>query len=162
VKEIFPDIVSVPKPKFSFNGIPNPFWISGFVSGDSTFCVSIEQSNNKIGYRVRLIFGTCLQKRDKLLLIGMSNYFFNKNINKKSLYIYDSKLKQTSLLQIKNNSDIFNIIIPFFTKYPVLGVKSLDFSDFKLIAEFIKNKDHLSEIGFSEIIKIVKRINLRR
>jgi len=46
-------------------------------------------------------------------------------------YIYDSATRETSLLQIKNNSDIINKIIPFFDQYPILGVKSLDFSDLK-------------------------------
>jgi len=44
-------------------------------------------------------------------------------------YIYDSEIRENTLLQIKNHSDIVNKIIPFFNKYPVLGVKSLDFAD---------------------------------
>src|ERR1700759_328513 len=71
----FPNIIPVARPHYNFNEIPDPFWISGFISGDSTFCVSIEKSNNKIGKRVRLIFGTCLHIRDKTLLISIANYF---------------------------------------------------------------------------------------
>lgn len=73
--ETFPNIKPVARPHYNFTGIPDPFWISGFVSGDSSFCVSIEKSINQIG-RVRLIFGTCLHIRDKALLIGIANYFF--------------------------------------------------------------------------------------
>lgn len=98
-------------------GIPNPFWISGFVSGDSSFIVSIENSNNKLGKRVRLIFGTCLHIRDKELLIGMANYLKNSST------VHCSKINNTSLLQIKNNFDIENKIIPFFNQYPILGVQ---------------------------------------
>lgn len=164
LREAFPNIIPVPRPHYNFNFIINPNWISGFVSGDSTFCVSIEKSDeNKIGSRVRLIFGTCLHIRDKELLIGIANYF---NILKKNLveskYIYDSATRETSLLQIKNNSDIINKVIPFFDQYPILGVKSLDFSDFKKVAELIKNKEHLTESGFSEIIKIIEQMNLDR
>ena len=32
--------------------------------------------------------------------------------------------------QVTKFSDIENKIIPFFTKFPILGVKFLDFSDF--------------------------------
>ena len=74
IMEAFPNIKPVARPHYNFTGIPDPFWISGFVSGDSTFCVSIEKSINQIG-RVRLIFGTCLHIRDKALLIGIANYF---------------------------------------------------------------------------------------
>jgi len=160
--ETFPNIVAVPRPHYKFNNIPNPYWISGFISGDSTFCVSIEKSSdNKVGHRVRLIFGTCLHIRDRDLLIGIANYFniLNNNLMA-SKYIYDSAT--TSLLQIKNNSDIINKIIPFFDQYPILGIKSLDFADFKKVAELVKNKEHLTDSGFSEIIKIVQQMNLDR
>lgn len=166
----FPNIKPVVRPQYIFNGIPDPFWISGFVSGDSTFCISIEKSNNKIGHRVRLIFGTCLNIRDKALLIGIANYFkslnlaenveINNNIHDKN--IYDNKKRETSLLQIRNYSDIVNKIIPFFNQYPILGIKSLDFSDFKKVAELIKKKEHLTESGFNEIIEIVEKMNLGR
>jgi hypothetical protein len=160
----FSNIIAVPRPHYKFNGIPNPYWISGFVTGDSTFCVSIEKSSeNKVGHRIRLIFGTCLHIRDRELLIGIANYFniLNNNLVA-SKYIYDSSTRETSLLQIKNNSDIINKIIPFFDQYPILGIKSLDFSDFKKVAELMKNKEHLTESGFSEIIKIVQQMNLDR
>jgi hypothetical protein len=160
LNEAYPNIVPVARPPYKFTGIPDPNWISGFVSGDSSFCVSIEKSNNKIGHRVRLIFGTCLHIRDKALLVGIANYFYNNNTSGK--YIYDSEKKDRTLLQIKNYSDIVNIIIPFFNHYPVLGVKSLDFTDFKSVAELMQNKKHLSESGFSEIVKIVAKMNLGR
>ena len=77
-------------------------------------------------------------------------------------YIYDSATRETSLFQIKNNSDIINKIIPFFNQYPILGVKSLDFADFKKVAELMKNKEHLTESGFSKIIQILEQMNLNR
>jgi len=160
LKEAFPNIVPVPRPQYNFNGIPDPFWISGFVSGDSTFSVSLEKSKNKIGYRVRLIFGTCLHVRDQALLIGIANYFYNNILIGK--YIYESEKREYILLQIKNYSDIVNKIIPFFNKYYILGVKSLDFSDFKKVAEIMETTEHLTESGFSKIVKIVEKMNLDR
>nr|YP_011020421.1 LAGLIDADG endonuclease [Ganoderma weberianum]WQH62843.1 LAGLIDADG endonuclease [Ganoderma weberianum] len=167
IMETFPNIKPVARPHYNFTGIPDPFWISGFVSGDSSFCVSIEKSINQIG-RVRLIFGTCLHIRDKALLIGIADYFNileeskQSAVKSKIINIYDSTKRETSLLQIRNYSDIVNKIIPFFNEYPILGVKRLDFSDFKKVAELIKNKEHLTESGFSQIIKIVEKMNLGR
>ena len=169
--ESFPNIVAVARPIYNFNGISDPFWISGFVSGDSTFCVSIEKSDTKIGHRVRLIFGTNLHIRDKALLIGMAKYFNildeskqsdvdNNNLQGK--YIYDSRNRETSLFQIRNFSDIVNKVIPFFDQYPILGVKSLDFADFKKVAELMQNKEHLTEAGFKQIQQIVETMNLDR
>lgn len=108
LKETWPNVVPAGRPNYRFNGIPNPFWISGFVSGDSTFSVSIEKSTNKIGHRFRLIFGTCLHIKDKELLIGILNFFYsysaggeNKpseiwSIDNSFKNIYDSKTKQNT------------------------------------------------------------------
>lgn len=76
--------------------------------------------------------------------------------------IYDSKKRETSLLQIRSYYDIVNKIIPFFNMYPILGVKRLDFADFKKVAELMKNKEHLTDSGFSKIIKIIEKMNLNR
>jgi hypothetical protein len=74
----------------------------------------------------------------------MSEYFISlapKIENKKSnhyksdsTYIYLDKKRNTCLFQIKNFSTIYSVIIPFFSQYPVLGVKFLDFEDFKKVS----------------------------
>jgi hypothetical protein len=82
--------------------------------------------------------------------------------SREEIYIHSSENKKTSLLQIKNNSDIENKIIPFFNEYPILGVKSLDFEDFKKVAELVKNKEHLSPEGLIKIREIAEGMNLSR
>jgi hypothetical protein len=162
LKLAFPNVVPVSRPVFEFNGIPHPSWVSGFVSGDSSFSVSIEKSTNELGKRVRLIFGTCLHIRDKELLVGMAKFFNNMVPVGKESQVHSSESRSTALLQIKNNFDIENKVIPFFNKYPILGVKSLDFADFKEVAELVKNKEHLTADGLSKITKIVNGMNLDR
>ena len=139
-------------------------WVSGFVTGDSTFSVSIEKSTSKVGKRVRLIFGTCLHIRDKDLLKGMANYlnllYFNE-VNKE-VSIHCNEINNTALLQIKNNSDIYNKVIPFFNEYPILGIKQSDLEDFKRVSELVKNKEHLNIDGLNKIIKITEGMNLNR
>ena len=102
------------------------------------------------------------------MLIGMANYFnnlfedttpiFSESRHQKYIYYTEN----TSLLQIKNYYDIQNKIIPFFNKYPILGLKSLDFNDFKHVASLMKNKEHLTAKGLSKIIEIVNGMNLDR
>ena len=65
-------------------------------------------------------------------------------------------------MQIKGITEINNVIIPFFTKYPILGIKSKDFEDFKLVAELVNNKEHLKIEGLTKIMEIVKGMNLDR
>ena len=63
-------------------------------------------------------------------------------------------------MYIKFYFDIENKIIPFFKKYPILGVKKLDFEDFEKVSELVKNKEHLNANGLQKIIKIVEDLEL--
>lgn len=159
LKEAFPHIVPVNRPEYEFKGIPHPYWISGFASGDSTPGEPGVSSNNKIGKRIRLIFGTHLHIRDKELLIGIGNYFKSSD---KSVNVHCSESKKTALLQIKNSSDIENRIIPFFIKEPLRGCKSFDFADFLKVADLLQKKEHLTLEGLAQIEQIVKGMNLDR
>ena len=164
--EVFPNIEILDRLEYKFKGIPDPTWVSGFVTGDSTFSVSIEKGTTKLGKRVRLIFGTYLHIREKDLLIGISKYFsslyLDSNEAYKEISVHCNESKNTALLQIKSISDINKKVIPFFTEYPILGIKSLDFEDFKIVAELVKNKEHLKIDGLSKIMKIVDKMNLDR
>ena len=58
------------------------------------------------------------------------------------------------------------IIIPFFNKYPIVGIKSLDFLDFKKVSsaprEIILKKEHLTNEGLISIKNIKKGMNNSR
>ena len=56
---------------------------------------------------------------------------------------------------VSNHKDIFNIIIPLFHKYPLLGSKLQDFLDFVKLAELINSKAHLTEEGL-ELVNTIK------
>jgi hypothetical protein len=53
-------------------------------------------------------------------------------------------------------------IIPFFVKYSIIGVKSLDFYDWCKVAELMKEKKHLTNEGLTQIRKIKAAMNTGR
>jgi len=59
-------------------------------------------------------------------------------------------------------SDIESKIIPFFSKYPVVGTKKLDFDDFCAITLLMKNKEHLTDKGLMQIKNIKAGMNKGR
>jgi hypothetical protein len=73
-----------------------------------------------------------------------------------------SKAEKSVSLQYTKTSDIVNKIIPFFEEYPILGIKSLDFSDFHKVAEIVNTKQHLTKTGFNLILKIKSSMNKNR
>ena len=58
--------------------------------------------------------------------------------------------------------DITQKIIPLFQKYPIIGVKALDFADWCLVADMVNKKEHLTKEGLDKIRKIKVRTNKGR
>ena len=104
-----------------------------------------------------LIYSFHLHIRDLEVLKGLCNYFnnyFNKNILSNEKKVYTSEKDNSVHLQIANFTDILEKIIPFFDKYPILGIKSLDFEDFKKVCSIVKSKKHLTPEGIKTILEI--------
>jgi LAGLIDADG endonuclease len=53
-------------------------------------------------------------------------------------------------------------LINYFNKYPLLGVKLLDFKDWNLVYRMIKNKEHLTESGRLKIKLMKSNMNSNR
>jgi len=64
--------------------------------------------------------------------------------------------------KVRTISDITEKILPFFQKYPIIGVKRLDYLDWCKIAELMKNKVHLTEEGLEQIRTIKAGMNKGR
>ena len=125
------------RPIINYKNIPDPSWIAGFVSGEGNFDVCITQSTNKIKYRVQLRFRITQHEKD---------IKFIKNIILKlgsgNIYKYP-KVFAVNIIIVKF-SDITNIIIPFFNKYSILGVKLYDYLDWYKIHNLMNNNLHLT------------------
>jgi hypothetical protein len=170
LKTAFPNFVPVSRPSFKFKGIPNPFWLAGFISGDGSFYFSIRTKTSPVSTNiwrvVSLILKVDLHIRDKEVLKAIASYFTllnGKGSYSLTLKPYPIFLKSQSVsFTIRKFTNIFNTVIPFFDMFPILGAKSLDFADFKKVAEMVKNKEHLTSSGFKLIRKIDSTMNLRR
>jgi len=76
--EAFPNTIPVNRPEYKFKGIPDPFWVSGFISGDGSFYLIVRKLksklNEKIFFKVVLNFKICLHIRDEELIKGLFHY----------------------------------------------------------------------------------------
>lgn len=188
LKEAFPNVMPVNRPLHNSNCIPDPYWVSGFTSGDGSFYFHLRELNSTVSsnvYRkVVLNFVICLHSRDAKVLKNLETYFKayhsgtvhrelkvlvlnlylktrrNSSPRNEPLHLYNTE--NTVTLYFRKFSDIVNIIIPFFDQYPILGVKRLDFENFKKVAEIVKTKRHLTSEGYKKIVEIDSTMNLRR
>lgn len=108
--------------------IPDPFWLAGFASAEGCFLVNIyNSSSTKSGKGVSLAFLITQHVRDSLLLTRFERYLGCGKYSDRS-----DKVKVGDFAVYKY-SDIVEKIIPFFYKYPILGVKNYNFRDFSRI-----------------------------
>ena len=137
--------------------IPDPFWLAGFVSAEGCFLVNIyNSSSTKSGKGVSLAFLITQHVHDSLLLTSFEIYLGCGKYSDRS-----DKVKVGDFAVYKY-SDIVEKIIPFFDKYPIVGVKALDFSDFCKASKLIKDKAHLTEPGLEDIRLIKAGMNRGR
>lgn len=152
----FPDIKYLERLLIVNQEIKDPHWLAGFASAEGCFFINIYKSKTKLGFAaVKLVFKITQHSRDRILLekfvdyLGCGKYYKDSSREKGEFRVY-------------NFSDICNKIIPFFNKYPVLGVKALDFCDFLEAAKLIENKEHLTLEGLEKIKIIKSRMNKGR
>lgn len=60
------------------------------------------------------------------------------------------------------SKDKLSKVIDYFNKYPLMGVKGLDFKDFSTVYSIILSKNHLTDSGREIIKSIVANINSNR
>jgi len=155
LKSEFREVSSVERILIITNKIPNPNWVSGFVTGEGNFDVRFSKSKNRLGLQTRLRFRITQHERDLKLMELLIKYLGTGKIEK------DPRFPAVSL-KIEKFSDITKIIIPFFDKYPLLGIKLFDYLDWCKIAKLMNEKSHLTIAGLNFIIKIKAGMNKGR
>jgi len=147
LKLAFPNITVLDKPQRENIKIENSQWLAGFASGEGCFYVKITKSSkSKQGFSIQLIFQLTQHIRDEILMRSLIDYLNSGNI---------FKSQDTYVFEVTKFSDINEKIVPFFKNYPILGSKSLDFSDWNQVIELMKNKAHLTKEGLEQI-KLIK------
>lgn len=156
LKTSSPKVVPVNRPVVPNQNIPDPMWIAGFTSAEGCFLVNIKQSKTiSLGYQTILRFQVTQHIRDRLLLTNIRNFL-------DCGHLHEGENVQFLDIIVHKLSDIQDKIIPFFIKYPILGVKYLDFVDFTKIADLMKDKNHLNQEGLDQIRKIKVGMNKGR
>ena len=117
IKSCFTKIIPVERPLLKSTSLPDSNWIAGFVSSEGYFDVNLKKSTSHwTDYQVILRFSVKQHKKDKHLMGVISKWLGCGKFYQSSRY------NCCSLIVVKY-SEITNLIIPFFEKYPVLGVK---------------------------------------
>ena len=145
-----------PRPSVKLPDVLDYNWIAGFVEAEGCFYAEINKSKStRTGKSVGLGFKIGLHSRDNPVLLKLHEQLCCGGVRE------DLKYNSSTFL-VRNTADIFTNIIPIFEKYPLFGVKRLNYLDFCQIAILIKNKEHLTKKGLNTIEKIKDGMNTKR
>uniref|UniRef100_UPI0023F09034 LAGLIDADG homing endonuclease n=1 Tax=Cyathus jiayuguanensis TaxID=380660 RepID=UPI0023F09034 len=141
------------KTEFSEFRTIDPHWISGFTEGDASLSVHTPKKGTKIGAIVK--FRDTQNIRDLHLLQNIAKYLgCGKTYLKSCGKAYD--------LEVAGLQENLTKLIPFFKKYPLIGVKHQDFLDYSKVAHLIRVKAHFSPEGMALIQRIKENMNSHR
>lgn len=131
-----------------------PIWITGFSDGESSFSVAIIRDK---AYKMGIYFipAYAIELKDKDLDLLYKIQVFFKGVGR----IHRIKGKGHAVYVVNSISDLMEVIIPHFTKYPLLTVKRITFLLFKDIVELMYRKRHLTLDGVQSIINIRASMN---
>lgn len=159
LKAAFPNIISVQRPIVKNKQIWDPQWVAGFTSGEGSFMVKVRKSSAyKTGAQVLLTFQLSQHSRDEQLIRSLIYYLGCGNVYKDR----ESFHYRVEMFLSPQGIENYEKIIPFFDKYPIVGVKAQDFKDWCKVAGLIKQKKHLAEEGLNQILKIKGGMNTGR
>jgi len=148
LKADFPKSIPVSRPVVENTVIPHGMWVAGFTTGEGCFLVSLFKSTTKLGVTARLRFSVTQHSRDEQLLRNFLTYLGCGRYTKQSSGDSGDYI-------CTKFPDIVEKILPFFNKYPIMGSKLQDFSDWKKVAELISSKGHLTKEGL-DLIRAIK------
>lgn len=151
-------IIPIIKPEFEpSKETLDKYWITGFTQADGTFGLNYtKQARMKLGYTCLPQFRITQHERDltvlKRILAALGCGILIKPTGNRDRYT----------ISVANISDLVNIVIPLFEKYPIYGAKYQDFLCFRKGIHIIKEKGHLTPEGLKELEVLAYEMNTYR
>lgn len=125
-------------------------WFVGFCDAESSFIISIKNNSGvyfKFQIRLHIEDSSCL-------------YFIKNKLGVGVINLTENNCTYT----VNSYSDIANVILPIFSKYPLLTIKRLDFENWKSSILLIAGNKHskLEPLIFNEILTLKATMNRGR
>jgi hypothetical protein len=139
-------------------------WVIGFVDGEGCFSIGFTSQPDRVsrkGYRTgfqvshRFVVtqgaksASCLHDLREFFGVGAVTINRRHDNHKEHLYRYS----------VSGRSDLLNVIVPFFSRYPLRSSKERDFEGFVKCLEIVSSGRHLTPDGLVEIAQITETMN---
>ncbi|GBB97392.1 hypothetical protein RclHR1_29860002 [Rhizophagus clarus] len=128
----------------------HPWFVTGLSDGESSFIISINQRGN--GWTVRCSYELWLHTSDLSLLHRLQSFFQVGSVNLR-------KSRPMASFTVAAIDDLFSVIVPHFTNYPLQTQKRSDFLLWAKVVELVHSGSHRTESGLLEIVSLASAIN---
>jgi hypothetical protein len=129
----------------------NPLWVIGFTDAEGCFTVIISKLPSQ-KYKVTASFEINLHTKDLSILYKIQSFLKVGNVNIR-------KEKKLAVYRVTKRADLINVIIPFFSKYPLLTAKYKDFILWADVVKLMENGLHNTDGGLKLILSHYASIN---
>jgi hypothetical protein len=133
----------------------DPNWIVGFVYGEGCFSVSVHRSSmmrRHRGWQLQPVFHI-YQHHDHLdVLEAMVPVFGCGRIRPKG------PNSSVWTFAVDGLGSLESAVLPFFERHPPV-VKRQDFESFSVIVRSMRQKEHLTSVGFERLVRIAYGMN---
>jgi hypothetical protein len=123
-------------------------YIVGLVEGEGCFLVCLRKDN-----RIDLRFFISQAIGNKNLLLKVRKYFQVGSVYQKSTR---AGRLPAYVFEVTKRDDIYNIIIPFFKKHRLFGIKRKSFDTFSKISVIVKGRQDIRKLNSKELAYISK------
>ena len=130
------------------------YYIAGFVDGEGSFNVSLKKREDyRNPWKISASFN--VSQRDRVILAFIKRWMRSGTLReRRDGVVY---------YEVTNVSSLYHNVTPFFTRFPFLSAtKKRNFSIFKEVVEKMYRGEHLTPIGFKNIISLRERLNVGR
>jgi hypothetical protein len=142
-------------------------WVIGFVDGEGCFSIGFvrqpdrtERKGYTAGYQVFHRFIVTQGEKSRASLeelqrfFGVGRIFLNRR--------HDNHREDLCQYHVGRRSELIEMIIPFFRRYPLRTAKQHDFEQFARCMEIVAADRHLTREGLVEIAEIAETMNHRK
>lgn len=129
----------------------DPYWVTGFTDAEGCFSVIIEMSS-LLKWKVRVSYEINLHTKDIAILHQIKEFFGVGSI-------YTKSYRDISVYRVTTAKDLIAVIIPHFTKYPLISKKRSDFLLWSEVVTMVYLKEHLTLEGFLIVLSKYAAIN---
>ena len=128
-------------------------YVSGFVDGEGCFCVSFTPSRrHRFGWEVRPSFSVS-QNGDRSEILRLIQDMWGCGS------VRPDRSDKTLKFEVRKIEDLIHKVLPHFKSYPLQSSKQRDVELFGQICQLVYQRQHLTEAGIVEIVRLAVQMN---